>query len=96
MVLGANANDVPEVAPPILRLAVVDVMVTTPEVAPTAAVVVTVELAVKEAVVAAEIIAEMLTVEALEVTPTLPAVEVSVAVALVMAPEPERVMLPVA
>lgn len=77
-----------------LRLAVVDVMVAAPAVAPTAADVVTVELAVKEAVVAADTIADMLTVEPVEVTLTLPAVEVKVAVALVMAPEPEIVMFP--
>lgn len=81
-------------APPMLRLARVEVTVTTPAVPVTAAEVVTVELALRVAVVAAKTIAEMLIVDALEATLTLPVVEVKVAVALVMAPEPEIVMFP--
>ena len=94
MVFGDKATAVPETDPPRLRLAAVEVMETAPAVALTAAEVVTVELALRVAVVAAETIAEMFIVEALDVTLTLPAVEVRVAVALVMAPDPEITMFP--
>jgi hypothetical protein len=87
---------VPETAPPILRLARVEVIETAPAVALTAAEVVTVELALRVAVVAAETIAEILIVEPLEVTLTLPVVEVKVAVELEIAPEPVKAMFPLA
>ena len=95
-VFGNSATDVAETAPPILRLARVEVIETAPAVALTAAEVVTVELALRVAVVAAEIIAEMFTVDALEVALTLPVVDVKVAVELEIAPDPVKAMFPLA
>ncbi len=84
----------PDVAPPILKLAASEVMVTCPVLAATAAEVVTVELAVSETVVAAEIAAEMFTVEDREVTSTLELNEVKVALEFVIAPVPDNVTAP--
>jgi hypothetical protein len=93
-VSGNISTDVPEVAPPILKFAASEVIVTAPVPADTAADVVTVELAVSETVVAAEIAAEMFTVDDLDVTSTLAASDVRVAPALVMAPVPDKVTVP--
>jgi hypothetical protein len=82
---------VPEVAPPILKFAASEVIVTAPFPADTAADVVTVELAVSETVVAAEIAAEIFTVDDRDVTSTLEASDVRVAPELVIAPVPDRV-----
>jgi hypothetical protein len=56
--------------------------------------VVTVELAVRETVVAADTAAERLIVEEPEVTCTLDVLEVKVAPEFVIAPDPERVIVP--
>jgi hypothetical protein len=82
------------VAPPILKLAASEVIVTAPVPADTAADVVTVELAVSETVVAAEIAAEIFTVDDREVTSTLDVRDVRVAPELVMAPVPDKVTVP--
>ena len=81
-------------APPILKFAESEVIVTAPVPALIAAEVVTVELAVSETVVAAEIAADMFTVEVLEVTSTLELNEVRVAPEFVTAPEPDNVTVP--
>jgi len=77
-----------------LKFAASEVIVTAPVPAETAADVVTVELAVTATVVAAEIAAEMFTVEDLDVTSTLDASDVRVAPELVMAPVPDKVTVP--
>ena len=81
-------------APPILKFAASEVIVTAPVPALIAAEVVTVELAVSETVVVAEIAADMFTVEVLEVTSTLELKEVRVAPEFVTAPEPDNVTVP--
>jgi hypothetical protein len=93
-VSGNISTEVPEVAPPMLKFAASEVTVTAPVPADTAADVVTVELAVSETVVEAEIAAEIFTVDALDVTSTLEASDVRVAPELVIAPVPDKVMVP--
>jgi hypothetical protein len=93
-VSGTISTEVPEVAPPMLKFAASEVTVTAPVPADTAADVVTVELAVSETVVEAEIAAEIFTVDALDVTSTLEASDVRVAPELVIAPVPDKVMVP--
>jgi hypothetical protein len=93
-VSGNISTEVPEVAPPMFKFAVSEVMVTEPVPADTAADVVTVELAVSETVVEAEIAAEIFTVDALDVTSTLEASDVRVAPELVIAPVPDKVIVP--
>jgi hypothetical protein len=77
-----------------LKFAVDDVIVTAPVPALIAAEVVTVELAVSDTVVAAEIAADIFTVDVLEVTSTLELKEVRVAPEFVTAPEPDNVTVP--
>ena len=91
---GNISTEVPEVAPPMFKFAVSEVMVTEPVPADTAADVVTVELAVRATVVAAEIAAEIFTVDDRDVTSTLEASDVRVAPELVIAPVPDRVTVP--
>jgi hypothetical protein len=93
-VKGNISTDVPEVAPPILKFAASEVIVTAPVPADTAADVVTVELAVSATVLAAEIAADIFTVEDLDVTSTLEASDVRVAPELVIAPVPDKVTVP--
>jgi hypothetical protein len=77
-----------------LKFAASEVIVTAPVPADTAADVVTVELAVSATVVAAEIAAEMFTVDDRDVTSTLEASDVRVAPEFVTAPEPDNVTVP--
>jgi hypothetical protein len=93
-VSGNISTEVPEVAPPILKFAVSEAIVTAPVPADTAADVVTVELAVSATVVAAEIAAEMFTVDDRDVTSTLEASDVRVAPEFVTAPVPDNVTVP--
>jgi len=94
VVFGLTSTDVPDVAPPRTIDVVVEVAVTVPVVAVTAADVESSVWAVSETSTGADSAAEIVTVEAVEVIAMLPAVVVSEAPVFVKAADPENVISP--
>jgi hypothetical protein len=95
-VLGLTSTNLPEVAAPNATDEVVDLAVTVPEAADTAAEVLRAVFAFSVTFTGADNAAEIVTVDAVELISMLPAVEVRDAPELVIAAEPERVMVPLA
>ena len=91
-----TSTNLPEVAAPKVTEVVVEVAVTVPAVAVTAAVVLSSVCAVRVTLTGADKAAEIATVEPVEVRAMLPAVEVRDAPELERAAEPESVMSPLA
>jgi hypothetical protein len=96
VVLGLTSTNLPEVAAPNATDEVVDLAVTVPEAADTAAEVLRAVSALSVTFTGADNAAEIVTVEAVELISMLPAVEVRDAPELVIAAEPERVIFPLA
>jgi hypothetical protein len=94
VVFGRTSTNLPEVAAPKFTEVVVDCAVTVPPVAVTAADVLSAVWAVRVTFTGAESAAEIVTVEAVEVSAILPAVEVREAPELDSAADPERVISP--
>jgi hypothetical protein len=96
VVAGVTSTNLPDAAAPIATEVVVDVAVTVPAVAVTAAEVLKAVWAVSVTLTGADKAAEIVTVEPVEVRAMLPAVEVRDAPEFESAADPESVMSPVA